>query len=131
MSERAPGPRPGPLGWSTQMRDELARLPDTAANIREASENLKAVSAQLVDVSAMLTKIVRAMDATGVSEGLERVEKVGRDLEQVRKMMTVPRNLDQAAQRIDDIMAGLGNAVLGPRRGTPPETAPESTPDDV
>ncbi len=107
------------------MRDELARLPDTAANIREASENLKTVSAQLVDVSAMLTKIVRAMDATGVSEGLERVERVGRDLEQVRRMMTVPRNLDQAAQRLDDIVAGLGNAVLGQRRTPPAETTPD------
>lgn len=123
MSERGSGPRSGPLGWSNQMRDELAQLPETAANIREASENLKTVSAQLVDVSAMLTKIVRAMDATGVSEGLQRVEKVGRDLEQVRRMMTVPRNLDQAAKRLDDIVAGLGSAVLGQRRPDADDTA--------
>ena len=102
---------PGPLGWTNQMRDELARMPETAQNIREASENLKVVSAQLIDVSAMLTRIVRAMEATGVSGGLERVEAVARELDQVRRLMVPPRNLDEAARRIDDVVGGLSRGV--------------------
>lgn len=125
-------PRPGsPLGWTSQMRDELGRLPETAANIREASENLKVVSTQLVDVSAMLTRIVRAMEATGVSGGLERVESVARELDGVRRLLTPPRNLDEAARRIDDVVSGLTGMVTRPfapreepRDDAPPGSAP-------
>lgn len=117
-----------PLGWSAQMRDELGRLPETAANIRTASENLKQVSEQLVDVSAMLQRIVRTMDATGVSTSLERIEQVARDLDGVRRMMVPPRNIDEAARRIDDVVTGLRGMAARPftaGRGAPPPPPPE------
>ena len=125
----ADGPRsPNPLGWTSQMRDELGRLPETAANIRTASENLKQVSEQLIDVSAMLQRIVRTMDATGVSSSLDRIEAVARDLDGVRRMMVPPRNLDEAARRIDDVVTGLRGMATRPFTGRPaaqPEDAPE------
>jgi hypothetical protein len=123
----ADGPRPtNPLGWTNQMRDELGRLPETAANIRTASENLKQVSEQLVDVSAMLQRIVRTMDATGVSGSLDRIESVARDLDGVRRMMVPPRNLDEAARRIDDVVTGLRGMAARPftGRGAPPPGPP-------
>jgi hypothetical protein len=118
-------PRPhNPLGWTGQMRDELGRLPETAANIREASENLKQVSEQLIDVTAMLQRVVRTMDATGVSGSLDRIEQVARDLDGVRRMMVPPRNLDEAAQRIDDVVTGLRGMATRPFTGGRPAPAP-------
>lgn len=104
------------------MRDELGRLPETAANIRAASENLKQVSEQLIDVSAMLQRIVRTMDATGVSGSLDRIESVARDLDAVRRLMVPPRNLDEAARRVDDVVTGLRGMATRPfqGRGAPP-----------
>ncbi len=109
------------------MRDELGRLPETAANIRTASENLKQVSEQLIDVSAMLQRIVRTMDATGVSTSLDRIEAVARDLDGVRRMMVPPRNLDEAARRVDDVVTGLRGMATRPFTGRPssPREAPE------
>lgn len=103
------------------MRDELARLPETAANIRTASENLKQVSEQLIDVTAMLQRVVRTMDATGVSGSLDRIEAVARDLDGVRRMMVPPRNLDEAARRIDDVVTGLRGMATRPFAGRPPD----------
>lgn len=121
-------PRPAnPLGWTSQMRDELGRLPETAANIRTASENLRQVSEQLVDVSAMLQRIVRTMDATGVSGSLDRIEAVARDLDSVRRMIVPPRNLDEAARRIDDVIGGLRGMATRPFTG--PRPAPPTDPD--
>ncbi len=127
----ADGPRPSnPLGWSSQMRDELGRLPETAANIRTASENLKQVSEQLIDVSAMLQRIVRTMDATGVSSSLDRIEQVARDLDGVRRMMVPPRNLDEAARRIDDVVTGLRGMATRPFTGGRPPRAGDDDPLD-
>lgn len=119
-----------PLGWTSQMRDELGRLPETAANIRTASENLKQVSEQLIDVSAMLQRIVRTMDATGVSSSLDRIETVARDLDGVRRMMVPPRNLDEAARRIDDVVTGLRGMATRPFAGRPPAPPDEDPPSD-
>ena len=97
------------------MRDEIARFPETAANIREASENLKRVSAELVDVSAMLARMVRLMEATGMVDGLERVEKLGSELDSVRRALTPPTSVDEALQRlaqVEEVVAGLSNRVL-------------------
>lgn len=118
----AEDPRPprGP-GWSSQMRDELARLPETAANIRTASEHLRQVSEQLIEVTAMLQRVVRTMEATGVSGSLDRIEAVARDLDGVRRMMVPPRNLDEAARRIDDVVTGLRGMAGRPfAAGRPP-----------
>lgn len=101
------------------MRDELGRLPETAGNIREASENLKQVSEQLIDVTAMLTRVVRTMEATGVSGSLDRIEQVARDLDGVRRMIVPPRNLDEAAKRIDDVVGGLRGMASRPFTGRP------------
>lgn len=106
------------------MRDELGRLPETAANIREASENLKHVSEQLIDVTAMLQRVVRTMDATGVSSSLDRIEAVARDLDGVRRMMVPPRNLDEAARRIDDVVTGLRGMATRPFTGARPAPPP-------
>lgn len=120
-----------PLGWTSQMRDELGRLPETAANIRAASENLRQVSEQLVDVSAMLQRIVRTMDATGVSNSLDRIEGVARDLDAVRRMIVPPRNLDEAARRIDDVVTGLRGMATRPFTGRPPPATPPPDDPDV
>lgn len=126
----ADSPRPSkPLGWSTQMRDELGRLPATAANIRAASENLNQVSEQLIEVTAMLQRIVRTMDATGVSSSLDRIETVARDLDGVRRMIVPPRNLDEAARRIDDVVTGLRGMATRPFAARPPATPPDDPPD--
>lgn len=119
-------PRPSnPMGWSSQMRDELGRLPETAANIRTASENLRQVSEQLIDVTAMLQRVVRTMEATGVSGSLDRIEAVAKDLDGVRRMMVPPRNLDEAARRIDDVVTGLRGMASRPFTGPrPPTTDP-------
>lgn len=114
------------------MREELGQLPETAANIRTASENLKQVSEQLVDVSAMLQRIVRTMDATGVSTSLDRIEQVARELDGVRRMMVPPRNLDEAARRVDDVVTGLRGMATRPfagRQSPPPEEPPTPAPD--
>lgn len=118
-----------PLGWTSQMRDELGRLPETAGNIREASENLKQVSEQLIDVTAMLTRVVRTMEATGVSGSLDRIEQVARDLDGVRRMMVPPRNLDEAAKRIDDVVGGLRGMASRPFTGGRPAPPPADDPD--
>lgn len=113
------------------MRDELGRLPETAANIRTASENLRQVSEQLIDVTAMLQRVVRTMDATGVSGSLDRIEAVAKDLDGVRRMMVPPRNLDEAARRIDDVVTGLRGMASRPFSGgrpTPPATDPGTGP---
>ena len=117
------------------MRDELARLPETAANIRTASENLRQVSEQLIDVTAMLQRVVRTMEATGVSGSLDRIEAVARDLDGVRRMMVPPRNLDEAARRIDDVVTGLRGMATRPfTAGRPPASGapadPPPEPDD-
>ncbi len=130
----ADSPRPSnPLGWTSQMRDELGRLPETAGNIREASENLKQVSEQLVDVTAMLTRVVRTMEATGVSGSLDRIEQVARELDGVRRMIVPPRNLDEASKRIDDVVTGLRGMAARPFAGgrstPPPPAADDPDPD--
>ncbi len=112
------------------MRDELGRLPETAANIREASENLKQVSSQLIEVSAMLQRVVRAMEATGVAGGLDRIEQLGRDLDSIRRMMTPPRNLDQAARKLDevaDVVGGITGAVRRTWAGRAPTPVDDPT----
>ena len=114
------------------MRDELGRLPETAAHIREASENLKQVSEQLIEVTAMLQRVVRTMDATGVSSSLDRIEQVAKDLDGVRRMMAPPRNLDEAARRIDDVVTGLRGMATRPFTGRPaPDPGPEPPPADA
>lgn len=127
----AENPRPSnPLGWSSQMRAELGRLPETASNIREASENLRNVSEQLIEVTAMLQRMVRTMEATGVSGSLDRIEQVAKDLDGVRRMMVPPRNLDEASKRIDDVVTGLRGMASRPfsARPAPP---PPPTDDDT
>lgn len=113
------------------MRDELGRLPETAGNIREASENLKQVSAQLVDVTAMLTRVVRTMEATGVSGSLDRIEQVARELDGVRRMIVPPRNLDEAAKCIDDVVTGLRGMATRPFTGGRPVPPTDPVPPDV
>lgn len=114
-------------GWSTQMRGEMGRLPETARNIREASENLKVVSEQLVDVSAMLNRIVKTLDAAGVVDALARLEVIARDLESMRAALKPPTSVDDARQRIEQmetLVSGITDRVwrtLGLRGA---ETAP-------
>jgi len=124
-------PRGMPLGgWSSQMRDELGRLPETAANIREASENLKRVSAELVDVSALLAQVVRLMESTGMVEGLSRAERLSNDLDAVRKFVTPPTSVDAVKDRVaqvEHLVAGLNDRVLrgiGLARTDPQPPAP-------
>jgi hypothetical protein len=125
------------LAWTASIRDEIARFPETAANIREASENLKRVSAELVDVSAMLTRMVRLMEATGMVDRLERVEKLGSELDSVRRALTPPTSVDEALQRlaqVEEVVAGLSNRVLRTvGLGDPPRRTRDdpTTPRDV
>lgn len=110
------GPRNlGPLGWSGQVRDELARLPETAANIREASENLRKVSVELVEVSALLAQIVRVMETTGMIEGLARAERLGKELEPLRRALAPPTSVDDVrdrVQQVEQLVAGLSDRLL-------------------
>jgi hypothetical protein len=103
------------MGWSREMRDEINQFPETASNIRRASENLERVSAELVEVSAMLRQVVRVMEATGVLDGLARVEKAGGDIEAIRKLLTPPRDLAGAVGKVGEVermVSGLSDRML-------------------
>lgn len=103
------------MGWSREMRDEINQFPETAANIRRASENLERVSAELVEVSAMLSQLVRVMEATGVLDGLARVEKAGGDIEAIRKLLTPPKDLAGAVGKVGEVermVSGLSDRML-------------------
>lgn len=121
------------MGWSREMRDELGHLPDTAANIRRASENLERVSNELVEVSAMLSQVVRVLEATGVLDGLARVERAGGDIEAVRKLLTPPRSVAGAVDKVGEaerLVAGLSDRMLksiGLKRTDPEPLRPDRT----
>lgn len=100
-------PPANPMGWSSQMRDEISRMPETAANIRTASENLKRVSEELITVSAMLHRITEMMERTGVTAGIERTQRVAEELDGIKQMLRPPANLDEAARKMDDVVSGL------------------------
>lgn len=52
-------------------------LPDTLAELREGVANLRQVSADLTGVSANLKRISDALDAAGLAEATEAMQKTG------------------------------------------------------
>ncbi|HEX9682046.1 MAG TPA: hypothetical protein VGA13_03120 [Acidimicrobiales bacterium] len=99
------------IGWSGLMRDELGRLPETAANIREASENLKRVSEELVTVSAVLSKVVATMEATGMIDGLARVEQIGREVDAVRAAVISGGPIGEAVSSLERVLGGISDGA--------------------
>jgi hypothetical protein len=70
----------GALRWGQRMAEELARLPDAIAQWREGVAIFVGVARRMEAVTASAEHLLEQIDASGVPEQLERLNRLGRDL---------------------------------------------------
>ncbi|HSK90229.1 MAG TPA: hypothetical protein VK875_02845 [Euzebyales bacterium] len=68
------------LRWGQRMADELIRLPDVIAQWREGVAIFVGVARRLEAVTVTAEQLLQQIDASGVPEQLERLNRLGRDL---------------------------------------------------
>jgi hypothetical protein len=67
----------GALRWGQRMAEELARLPDAIAQWREGVAIFVGVARRMEAVTASAEHLLEQIDASGVPEQLERLNRLG------------------------------------------------------
>lgn len=84
MSQQQSTPTPfdpmGTLRWGQRMVDELAALPDAIAQWREGVAIFVGVARRLEHVTVSAERLLEQIEASGVPEQLERLNRLGLEL---------------------------------------------------
>ena len=93
--------------WAKRMQVEVEHLPDTLAALRDSATHIKQVSEDLTDVAATLKRVSNALDAAGLAEATEVIQRSG------EAMRTTADNMATAQRAFADINDALLSRIPG------------------